>query len=396
MYTVAFAPKVGGVETAVRFLAEQLATKATPEWDLVVVARTPGGEFPDHTLPFPVVRTPSMRRLWQLIGQADLIHLDGPTLLPLIMALVQRKRVVVRHHGYQAACPTGLLLYEPTKTPCPGHFMARRYHRCLACNLAVGGPVASVRSLLLTFPRRLACKLVRTNIHNSNYVRRVLQLPRSRVVYYGVRWSGGEGMERPRSAVAANVQTPPPDGAENARPTFAYVGRLVSEKGLAILLEATHKLKARGIKCQVKLIGDGPERERLEQLTAAYGLDDHVTFVGFKTGDDFARELRDVQAVIMPSVWPETGGLAAVEQMMAGRLVIVSDTGGMSEYVGPAGLKCPAFDAEALARCMQLAVEDPALVARLVAEARERAMTHFAPDVTLRDNLDVFRHAVYS
>ena len=55
----------------------------------------------------------------------------------------------------------------------------------------------------------------------------------------------------------------------------------------------------------------------------------------------------------MPSIWEETAGLAAIEQMLRGRLVIASDIGGLGEMVGDAAIKFPAGDAPTLADQMK-------------------------------------------
>ena len=70
------------------------------------------------------------------------------------------------------------------------------------------------------------------------------------------------------------------------------------------------------------------------------GLQDRVTFTGELRGPDFRKRLlRSVQVLVMPSRWEETAGLAAIEQMMRGGVVVAADVGGLSEVVGDAGLK---------------------------------------------------------
>src|SRR5205814_2247814 len=118
--------------------------------------------------------------------EADLIQLAGPAFIPLALALLRRKPTVVAHHGYQSICPNGLLQYEPTRSVCPGHFMARRYFRCLRCNAVTTGLATSLVKLLLMFPRRWMVKRVAVNTHNSYHLLRRLQLPASRVIYRGV------------------------------------------------------------------------------------------------------------------------------------------------------------------------------------------------------------------
>jgi glycosyltransferase involved in cell wall biosynthesis len=160
-------------------------------------------------------------------------------------------------------------------------------------------------------------------------------------------------------------------------PQFAYVGRLVPEKGLDVLLRAATLLKSDGCRFQVLLIGDGPERANLESLIASNNLQDVARITGFLRGSDLANQMARVDAVVMPSTWEETAGLAAIEQMMRGRLVIASDIGGLGEIVGDAGLKFPAGDAARLADQMKKVLQHSAEVSTLSKAAENRAHSLF-------------------
>src|SRR2546430_8699360 len=91
---------------------------------VTVVTPTPAGEMDDSALPFQVVRRPNFAALMRLVRAADVVHLAGPCLLPMLFGLLLRKQVVVEHHGFHVICPNGQLFYEPTHMPCPRHFMA--------------------------------------------------------------------------------------------------------------------------------------------------------------------------------------------------------------------------------------------------------------------------------
>ena len=134
IYSHAFAPNIGGVETIVMLLAQGLVRHRQQDSgkgvQVTVVTPTPAGGMDDAALPFRVVRQPSVRMLLRLIRAADVIHLAGPAFLPLLAGLLLRKPVVVEHHGFHTICPNGQLLHEPTQKPCPGHFMAGRHGEC--------------------------------------------------------------------------------------------------------------------------------------------------------------------------------------------------------------------------------------------------------------------------
>jgi glycosyltransferase involved in cell wall biosynthesis len=139
------------------------------------------------------------------------------------------------------------------------------------------------------------------------------------------------------------------------------------------------------------LIGDGPERTKLEGEIQRQGLGSHIHITGFLRGTELVSMLAKVDVVVMPSVWEETAGLSAIEQMMRGRLVIASDIGGLGEVVGNAGMVCPPGDAEALAACMAYVIVHPECLATLGNKAREHALTTFRYTRMLEDHVEVYR-----
>jgi glycosyltransferase involved in cell wall biosynthesis len=169
---------------------------------------------------------------------------------------------------------------------------------------------------------------------------------------------------------------------------------LVAEKGLPLLVEAAGRLRDRSYDFRLKFIGDGPERKRLEQMVAERGLAGDVTFTGVLAGAALQRATENVAAVVMPSIWEETAGLAAMEQMTRGRLVIAADIGGLGEVVDGAGLKFTAGNVEQLTACMQRVIEDPTLVNEIGGRARSRCLDLFRESQMIENHVAVYRQVV--
>lgn len=234
----------------------------------------------------------------------------------------------------------------------------------------------------MMFPRYFFARCAAVNVANSYHTLRRCALPRSSVVYHGIE-DPLEG-RRPNDTVSFS------DG----KICFAYVGRLVSEKGIPVLLEASRLLSEEGHSFEVRLIGDGPERSNVEAIIARDRLESCVQITGFLTGAAFAEALRDVRVVVMPSIWEETAGLAAIEQMMRGRLVIASDIGGLGEVLGDTGVKCPPGDPAALARAMRDVLRQPTLIDSLGKTARERALQLFVRGRMIAEHAQLYRKVV--
>jgi glycogen(starch) synthase len=385
IYSHFFAPSIGGVESAVLSLAGGLRElrnpTGDPEFEVTLVTHTPAGDFDDRSLPFLVVRRPSLLQLWRIVRQTDVIHIAGPALLPMILGSLFRKPFAVEHHGYQAICPNGLLVHQPDGSICPGHFQAGHYSKCLHCRACETSGLRSLAELLLMFPRLWLSRTFSTNLAISQHVLERHGLPRSAVVYYGIE----DPLRRDAPPAAASYPT--------NKVCFAYVGRFFPEKGIAVLLQAAAILRGEGCEFEVRLIGDGPQRSKLEEIIETTRLGSCVRITGYLTGAALANVLRDVRVVVMPSVCEETAGLAAIEQMMRGRLVIASRIGGLAEVVGNVGLQFPPGDVQALADCMKKVMQDASIIDSIGPKARERALQLFSRARTIQDHASVYRHA---
>jgi glycogen(starch) synthase len=377
-------PLVGGVQTVTLSLATGLAewSKTHPgeSIEVVFITQTPANGMDDSEFPFRVLRRPSRRQLIRCIRSADVLHLAGPVLLPLLLARLLGTPAVVEHHGYQSACPNGLLLYAPDHTICPGHFMAGRYRKCLQCNAKDLGWIGSFRNLVSTFPRRWLCARAAGNIAVSRHVATRVALPRTRTIYHGIH-------------DASCVRPNPLPGSENQL-RIGYVGRLVREKGVPILLEAAKHLADAGIPFHLTLIGDGTERAELETTARHLGLQDRMTFAGELRGAAFEAALQQVQALVMPSQWEETAGLAAIEQMMRAGAIVAADIGGLGEIVGDAGLTFSVNDSAGLAARLQQIHENPSLIVSLGAAARTRATRLFNLDSMIRNHVHLYQEVI--
>jgi glycosyltransferase involved in cell wall biosynthesis len=163
------------------------------------------------------------------------------------------------------------------------------------------------------------------------------------------------------------------------------------EKGLSVLLKATQLLRAEGYDVNVVLIGDGPDKPRLQNEISQLGLDRNVRVTGFLSGTDLDLALRAVGTLVIPTTMEETAGLAAIEQMMRGRLVIVSEAGGLREAVGHAGITFPPGDAAALAAAMKMVLEKPELIISLGRQARQRSLALFLRERMIKEHASVYR-----
>jgi glycosyltransferase involved in cell wall biosynthesis len=162
-----------------------------------------------------------------------------------------------------------------------------------------------------------------------------------------------------------------------------YFGSLVEHKGVHIAIESLRLLKEWGCagRLDLTILGSGhPDYEaRLHDLAAGYGLGERIHFVPQVPRDQIPDRLRDCDCFLFTSLWAEPFGRSIVEAMLAGLVVIGSDTGGsreIFEYYDHEMLFQPG-DARRLADLILRVLNDPELRARLAEAGRRVALEHF-------------------
>jgi len=144
------------------------------------------------------------------------------------------------------------------------------------------------------------------------------------------------------------------------------LGRLVRLKGLDALIRAMQNTK-----CQLRICGEGPERRDLERLSQRLGLTDRIDFMGWISEEEKHRMLCECRMFVIPSVH-EAYGMVAAEAMSYGKPVIASNTGGLPEVVGDAGMLIPPQDEKALAEAISSLDGDAEKRLAMGTAARER------------------------
>jgi glycosyltransferase involved in cell wall biosynthesis len=175
--------------------------------------------------------------------------------------------------------------------------------------------------------------------------------------------------------------------AMDRRPLVVYAGRLVPEKGVRELIEATASLPEVGL----VIVGDGPERRALEATAAALGATDRIRFVGAVAHADVPRYLRHADVVVAPS-WFEERGRVVLEAMAAGTPVIAARSGGVAASIedGVNGLLVAPRSPQALAAAIARVLSDEHLAASLAAAGRRTASTQPLSSL-VADTVDTYR-----
>jgi glycosyltransferase involved in cell wall biosynthesis len=182
----------------------------------------------------------------------------------------------------------------------------------------------------------------------------------------------------PQFGVDPQLFRPAAAPREDGRVVVGFVGRLVEEKGVDLLLEALAGLPG---SWEAQIAGSGPGEDRLRTLAHELGLAGRVTFAGKVPAAQMPECYHRLNVLVLPSRtrpnWKEQFGRVLVEAMACGVPVIGSNSGEIPHVVGDAGLIFPEGQVSALRACLGQLVDNPELRASLSRRGRERVLAHY-------------------
>lgn len=141
------------------------------------------------------------------------------------------------------------------------------------------------------------------------------------------------------------------------RSGLVFVGRLIRGKGCSILLDAL-SLIPNEIRPSLTVIGDGPEKQMLQQCSESKNL--VVKFLGAVANSDLSEILSHFDILVVPSLWGEPFGMVALEGLASGCRVIAADSCGLDEACGGFARTFRRGRPESLASAIVELVENPA------------------------------------
>jgi len=266
----------------------------------------------------------AVRNLEELIRREkpDIAHLHNIAhqLTPAIINVLKKNNIPVVQtlHDYKLICPNSKLFTNGKYCEaCRGG----RYYNCFLRNCMHKSRAMSFLGMLEAYLNSKIKKVydgVDMFIAPSEFMRNVS-------LKFGI--SGKKIKVINNFVEALNLKSDPVMAVDDY---LLYFGRLSDEKGIASLLEAMKNVKSA---IKLKIVGAGPDRNKLESISKKMELENKVEFLGPKYGAALADLINGSMAVVIPSVWPENMPYSLLESMSAGKAVIASRTGGMGEII---------------------------------------------------------------
>jgi glycosyltransferase involved in cell wall biosynthesis len=324
-----FFPSVGGIETVAALLTREWI-KAGVEITVVTNVRPPSQDI--RTFPFRIVYRPSPLAFLGLVKSHDVFMHFNISLRALWPLILVRRPFVAVHHGFYIVDRSGRRDWRER--------LKLRLALHAAANIAVSKAIASELGIACT----------------------VIPNPYDAQVF-----CDGDAQYRDRDLI--------------------FVGRLVSDKGVHLLIDALAVLKRRGLQMRLTIVGDGPDRSKLEGQAAASNIDQNVKFLGHLQCEAVAGELRKHKILIVPSLIREGFGVVALEAIGCGCVVIGSDSGGLPEAIGECGLVIRPNDPELLLEAIERVLRDMQLTSKLKSNS-EAHLAHHSPEHVAKQYLN--------
>ncbi|NHB92777.1 glycosyltransferase [Photorhabdus cinerea] len=176
--------------------------------------------------------------------------------------------------------------------------------------------------------------------------------------------------------------------------TVGFIGRIAKEKGWSHFVTVAHRL--RHLNLHFLVVGDGPQRQRLEAAVTQYGLESQFTITGFIPNDLVATALAACHVIVMPSEHEEFGGVS-IEATAVGTPVAAYAVGGINEVLGQISpeLLVSAGDVNQLVDrvyCALTKPQQPSATCR--SNGSRNPIEAFAPDVVLPRLKNIYRELV--
>lgn len=324
------------------------------------------------------------KRIDQLIRKVrpDIVHLHmidhqiSPSILPVIKSA--GIPIVQTVHTYKAVCPSYRLFVMHQNRICEKCLHGAYYHAVLEkCHKqsfwasALLSVEASVHRMLRMYSRYIDLFIVPSAFMGRKMVEGGFQPDRIRHLWYTINLKGYP------------VRTDS-DGY------FVYYGRLSEEKGIATLIRAVRDIGP----FKLKIIGDGPDRPRLEKQAQDLRLK-NVEFTGTLNGKALQQEVLGARFVAVPSEWYENSPLVIYEAFAMGKPVIGSRIGGIPELIeeGKDGFLFEPGNSGELRKMIRKLLDHPSLASAMGRQARRKAEKTMDPEIHYRKLMRMYQEA---
>ncbi|MCL5961108.1 MAG: glycosyltransferase family 4 protein [Chloroflexi bacterium] len=198
----------------------------------------------------------------------------------------------------------------------------------------------------------------------------------------------------PQFGVDPDLYRPKGDPSNGSRDSFVigYVGRIVEQKGVSLLVRAAAGLEGA---FRLVLVGSGEQHSELKVLAKELGIEDRVEFKSSVPSCEVPQFLSSMNVLVLPSLtrpnWKEQFGRVLIEAMACGVPVVGSDSGEIPNVIGGDGLVFPEGNVDVLRTHLQRLMSDAQLRRELSAKGRDRVLARYTQAKVAQEYYSVYR-----
>ncbi|MEO1429739.1 MAG: glycosyltransferase family 4 protein [Cyanobacteria bacterium J06633_8] len=315
----------------------------------------------------------------------DIVHVHNffPLLSPSIYDACQQHQVPVVQtlHNYRLACPKaipfrdGKVCEDCISKPIPWDSVVHGCYRNSRVQSSVVAAMNTWHKLRGTWQQRVDAYIVFTQFQKEKMVQ--------------------AGLPAQKICIKPNFMfTPDSSGEEEQREDFLlFVGRLSEEKGVSVLIDAYLK---NDLSIPLKIVGDGPLRDKLQGKVKNAALEDVIEFLGFQKKPTVLKLMRKARLLVFPSIWYEGFPLTIAEAFACGLPVVAPKLGGLSEIVddGITGLHFQSKNTEDLASKIKWAIDNPNKTKEIGKNARIKYESKYTPEINYQQLMAIYQKVI--
>jgi len=310
----------------------------------------------------------------------DIIHVHNfiPLVSPSVFFIARKFNIpiILTLHNYRLICPSATLVYN-------GKIYERSIHKIFPLDAIIKGVyrnsiletaaiaiMVTFHNLIGTWRNKVDFFIALSNFAKEKFRTSALAIPEELLV------------------VKPNFVPDFGLGQSERNDDLLFVGRLVEEKGIQVLLKA-----AKLLSFKLTIIGDGPLRKL---VVDAASTNPNIHYLGFQDKVTIAHRMKKCKALIFPSIWYEGFPLTILEAFSTGTLVIASQLGAMAEIIqdGVNGLLFEAGNERALVDKILEIDANPYNAKQLADSARLCYLTHYTPEKNYGLLLGIYNKAL--
>ncbi|QWF21707.1 glycosyltransferase family 4 protein [Nocardioides sp. LMS-CY] len=311
--------------------------------------------------------------------EPDVVHMHSiyHQLSPSVLGVFAGPTVMTLH-DYKLAAPCYTLYREgQVCRDCVGRAVPvpAVIHRCIQGSVAASA-ACSVEAVLYRRRYRSAADrfIVPSQFSRDAMVRAGLPREKIRVI----PWASTSATHSARRFV------------ERERVSLLFMGRLHPTKGIRELLDAWAELgsPAGG---RLRIAGDGELAGLVVERTR---VDPTIEYLGHVEPNRASELVAGADLMVVPSLFPETMGLSALEALVSGTPILTSGRGALSGLAGPGVLEFSEMEARVMARTLRLLISEPERLGSMREQLQRRDLSRYRPERMIREIADVYEELV--